>query len=142
MNELQIFNNEEFGEVKNIEKANKGKHTGFFYILEYGNLVKIGSTKNPYQRIMSLKRGAETYGNLKLGKVAISKPHTNYVSNEKRLHKLFSELRKSGSELFDISFDEAIRQIGDIEYLNESKEIEAKSENFLNGMKSFILGGN
>ena len=37
MNELQIFNSEEFGELKEIEKRNKDKYTGFFYILEYLN---------------------------------------------------------------------------------------------------------
>lgn len=142
MNELQIFDNAEFGEVRTIEKENKDKYTRFFYILEWDNLVKIGSTKKPYQRVMSLKRSAETYGKSKLGRVAFSKPHTNYESNERLLHKRFSDFRKKGSELFSISFDEVITNIPkDIVYLDESEKIDKKAEDFVNGMKSFILGG-
>lgn len=88
MNELQIFDNEDFAKIKEIENSNKGKYTGFFYVLEYGDFVKIGSTKNPYQRLMALKRNAVNYGNLKIGRLAISIPHTNYVENEKHLWKM------------------------------------------------------
>ena len=49
--ELQIFSNSEFGEIRSVEKENKGTYLGFFYALEYGDLIKIGSTKNPYQRL-------------------------------------------------------------------------------------------
>lgn len=142
MNELQIFNNNEFGEIKTIEKENKDKYTGFFYVLEWDNFVKIGSTKNPYQRIMALKRNAETYGKSKLGRVAFSIPHTNYEKNERKLHKEFCSFRKAGSELFNISFDEIISNIPkDIDYLDESEEIDKKADIFVEGMKKFIFGG-
>lgn len=142
MNELQIFNSSEFGEIRTIEKKNKDKYTGFFYILEWDSIVKIGSTRNPYQRITALRRSAETYGKSKLGRVALSEPHTNYESNEKKLHKEFSAHRKKGSELFDVSFEKAIGSIpSDMKYLDESEEIDKKAETFANGMKKFILGG-
>lgn len=141
--QINIFTSEEFGTIRTIEKKNQNKHTGFFYILEWDDLVKIGSTQNPYQRIMALKRTAETYGRSKLGRVAFSKPHTNYTSNEKRLHKYFSKYRQKGSELFNITFNKAINNIpNDIEYLDESKEIDKKAEIFLNEMKHFITHDN
>lgn len=142
MNNVQIFEHEEFGKVRNIENKNRGKYTGFFYVLEWDNLVKIGSTKNPYQRVMALRRNAEKYGKSKIGRVAFSKPHTNYKENEKKLHEKFSDCRKNDSELFNISFDEVMNnELGDIEYLDESEKIDKRAESFANGMKNFILGG-
>ena len=141
MNDLQIFSNENFSELRKIEKENTGDYTGFFYILEYGDLVKIGYTKNPYQRVMALKRNAENYGDLKLGKIALSIPHTNFSENEKKLHKKFSAYRKSGSELFDLDFQEIISKVSDIvEYKDETIQIEKRTDSFFNGMKNFILG--
>lgn len=143
MNQLQVFNNEEFGSVRTVEKENKDKHTGFFYILEWDNITKIGSTKRPYQRIMALKRSAENYGNSKIGRATISVPHTNYVENEKLLHKVFEKSRKKGSELFDISFEEVLSKIpDDMEYMDDSQIIEKRADDFLNGMKMFMFGGN
>lgn len=142
MNELQIFNNEEFGEVRVLEKENKGKHTGFFYILEWNNMVKIGSTKNPHQRVLALKRTAENYGSDKLGRIALSIPHTNYRDNERILHKLFSSSRKPDTELFNIEFEEIISKIpSDLEYADDSEKINERAEAFLTGMKNFVLGG-
>lgn len=142
MNELQIFNNEEFGEVRVLEKENKGKHTGFFYILEWNNMVKIGSTKNPHQRVLALKRTAENYGSDKLGRIALSIPHTNYRDNERILHKLFSSSRKPDTELFNIEFEEIISKIpADLEYADDSEKINERAEAFLTGMKNFVLGG-
>ena len=54
MNALQIFSNENFSELRKTENEKTGDYTGFFYILEYGDLVKIGYTKNAYQRVMAL----------------------------------------------------------------------------------------
>ena len=128
MNELQIFKNKEFGNLKDIEKKNKGKHTGFFYILEWDNEVKIGSTKCPYQRTMALKRSAENYGKSKIGRIALSVPHTNYTENERALHKFFAEYRKDGSELFDIGFEETVSKIPEnIQYADDSEEIEKQA---------------
>lgn len=142
MNEMTVFNNPEFGEIKNIEQENKNKYTGFFYILEWDNFVKIGSTKNPYQRLMALKRSAETYGQSQLGRIAFSVPHTNYKINEKKLHKNFSMHRKEKSELFDLSFDEVVSNLpNDMEYLDESEQIDKQAEDFLNGIKKWFLGG-
>ena len=140
--ELQIFSNEEFREIKEIEKRNKDKYTGFFYILEYGKFVKIGSTKNPYQRLMALKRNAVNYGEWKIGKIAISIPHTNYVENEKKLHEHFKSKRKQGSELFDCMFEDVLNSVKTVvTYKNDSEKMELKAETFFQGLKNFVTGG-
>ena len=142
MNDLQIFNNEEFGEIKKIEKKNKDKYTGFFYVLEYGDFVKIGSTKNPYQRLMALRRNAVNYGNSEIGRFAISIPHTNYVENERKMHEHFKNVRKQGSELFNCTLEEVANSIGDIViYRDDSEKIKSKANAFFQGMKSFVTGG-
>lgn len=142
MDNLQIFSNSEFGEIKEIEKRNKDKYTGFFYILEYGKFVKIGSTKNPYQRLMALKRNAVNYGKWEIGKVAISIPHTNYVENEKKLHEHFKSKRKQGSELFDCRFDDVLNSVkAVVAYKDDSEKMELKAQAFFQGLKNFVTGG-
>ena len=90
---------------------------------------------------MALKRNAENYGDLKLGKIALSIPHTNFADNEKKLHKKFSTYRKSGSELFDLGFQEIVSNVPDVvEYKDETIQIEKSSDNFFNMMKNFVLG--
>lgn len=142
MNDLMIFKNEEFGKLKNIKKDND--YMGFFYAIEYGELIKIGSTNNPYQRVMTLKRQAEKYGNIKMGNLVLSKQHTNYFENERKLHTYYKNKRKNGTELFNITIDEFCKNISktNIEYKNQTKDIENRSEKFCNMMKFFILGGN
>lgn len=141
MTDLTVFKNEEFGEIRTVEQENKGKHTGFFYVLEWDNVVKIGSTKEPYTRVMALKRNAENYGGSKLGRLAISVPHTNYAENEKKLHIHFSSKRKSGSELFEIEFETAISEIPEhMEYIDDSEKIDQRGDIFLAGMKDLLLG--
>lgn len=143
VNELHIFNNEEFGDIRILEKGNKDKYTGFFYILEWNNIVKIGSTKNPYQRVLALKRTAEKYGSDKLGRIALSIPHTNYRDNERILHKFFSNCRKPDAELFNMEFEEVISKIpANLEYADDSEKINERAEAFLVRMKNFVLEGN
>ena len=85
MNEIQIFNSNEFERMKSIESTIKSSYLGFIYFLEYGENIKIGYSRKPSNRMKQLKNQAE-YGKIKLGNVAISKPHTNYRENEKLLH--------------------------------------------------------
>ena len=142
MNELKVYQQNELSRLKDIDVENKGKYTGFFYVLEWNEITKIGCTKSPYQRYMALKRNAEKYGSSKIGRIAISVAHTNYRSNEKLIHEAFSSSRKDNTELFDIPFDEAIQLIPkNITYIDDSKEIDRKSDIFFKAMKCFTLGG-
>ena len=100
MNELEIFKNEEFGEVRTLELNNE-PYFGFVYAIECDNgYVKIGSTKNPYRRLKELKNSLCNYGELKFKRIAITKKHTNYFNNEKILDIIFSLYSKNNTELF------------------------------------------
>lgn len=73
--------------------------TGYVYAVEFGNLVKIGSTKSPRQRIGSLKTAAK-YAGVELGKGLLTIPHQNYLENEKAIHRK-TPGRVDGTELFN-----------------------------------------
>lgn len=141
MIKLNLFEKAEYDKVREIEKNKSSEYMGFFYLLEWGDDVKIGCTKNPYQRIMSFKRQAEKYGDKIIGRYALSEPHTNYQENEKLLHKFFGSARIAGTELFSLPLDMAIRDIPqEIQLLDETEEKEHKAEQFLDFMKKFVTG--
>ena len=122
MNEFYIYCRDEFSKIKELKENSKKSELGYFYILEWDNGVKIGSTKRPVQRIQAFMQTAEKYGNAVLGRVAFSIPHINYKGNEAILHQYFSDFRMNGTELFSIDFDRVISNIPDnLEY---EKEIE------------------
>ena len=85
--------------------------TGFLYIVEIGDLVKIGKSINPYGRVVNLKVVFENYGDKKIGLCAISEEHKNYTMNEKILHKYFAKDRIPKSELFKIDFHTTLNEI-------------------------------
>ena len=142
MNELQIFSKDRFLDIKVIEESRKNNYMGFFYILEYGeNCTKIGSTKNPYRRLNSLLNGAEVYGNVCLGRFALSIEHTNYRENEFKLHRFFSDFRRNSCELFNLSFDRILRALPkDIDYRDESKYFLKQSKQLLEVYKKILIG--
>lgn len=142
MNELMIFENAEFGQIRTVEKQTQ-EYMGYFYLLEYGSLLKVGSTKNPYQTVRQLERQATKYSNLKIGRFVLSKPHTNYRQNKNVLQKMFCNEKKTGTEFFEISLDKALQLLGDnsVIYEDNSSEMEKRSIAFTNGMKSFLTGG-
>lgn len=118
MQELKIFKNEDFGEVSTVERTSHA--TGFIYILEWDDMVKIGQTIKPHQRLVALKRQAEGYGSVKLGRFALSKEHTNFIQNEKKLIAHFKDYRKKDTELFKISIEEVLNNLPkDMTYKNE-----------------------
>ena len=85
----------------------------------------------------------ENYGSDKLGRIALSVPHTNYRDNERILHKFFSNCRKPDTELFNMEFEDVISKIpANLEYADDSEKINKRAETFFAGMKNFVLGGN
>lgn len=143
MNELQIFNNSEFKEMRTTDKNLKDTYLGVVYALEYGDKLKIGCSKQPYTRVMALRRNAEKYGNAILGRICISIPHTNYKEIESFLHKRFSNFRVEGTELFDVTFNDFVKIFKNekIDFKDETEKFEKKSQAFFEAMKSFIMGG-
>lgn len=143
MHNLTIFEKENFEEIKEVEKQTP-PHFGYVYILEYGNMLKIGQSKKPYGRLQTLKMQCTNYADKEIGRFALTPKCTNYTKVEKRFHQIFAKYRKEGSELFDLSFEDAISQIESktINYRDDSQEMERKTDAFLNSMKKFVAGGN
>lgn len=143
MNKLMIFSNLEFEKIRAVENRLKDTYIGFVYAIEYGNKLKIGYSAKPYTRLMALKRNAEKYGNVTLGRVCISTPHTNYKEIENFLHRRFIDFRIEGTELFDITFDYFTKVFRSerIDFKDETESIKRKEQAFFNSVKGFIIGG-
>jgi hypothetical protein len=141
MNEIQVFDRTNVAELKPLGKLNKDSMWfGHFYVVEFGDAVKIGSTNNPYNRYMAFIREGEKYGKSRIGRFGVSSRHTNYRENEKALHKIYADHRRKGTELFDIKFEDAIRIPSQIELLDEAEKKNEKAEKVTNLFKSFVTG--
>ena len=93
-----------------LRKVPVSEIKGFVYLIEWGEFVKIGCTKNPVQRFKALARYVE-YGDVKTGKLALSVPIEDYFFYENHLHNYFSSYRQQGTELFDISLEDAVEYL-------------------------------
>ena len=142
INEFRIFTPEEFEELKKIEKQTED-HFGYVYFAEYGKYIKIGRTKKIYNRMFALRSQAKNYSECGFGRIAISPKCTNYKKLEKLFHKHFKKYRKEGTELFDISFYDAIYEIlgTNFPFLDESKIIEEKEIKMSESLKNYVLTG-
>ncbi len=112
----QVLVNWEFYE--NETKVEKNDHrfpwTGCVYAYEYGDCLKIGSTKSPRSRLFALAQQAKKVG-IKTGAVVLSLRHEKYRESERSLHHIFSTFRHKGSELFDITVGDFLDNIELIE---------------------------
>lgn len=131
MNKLKIWNN--FTELKECGKFEIKEFFGYVYFVEYGKFLKIGSTRNPIERLRTLSSNARLYHDVVLGKIYITPMHTNFEKNEIILHNFFRDERKDNSELFDITIDEAVKSIYNIPLLFslQMPETAKKAENFI-----------
>lgn len=82
-------------------------HIGFVYVVEYGEMIKIGFTAEPQYRFHTKYKPALCYG-YEAGRVFLSPAHRRYVDTENALHKHFAEYRIPNTELFRIRFNENI----------------------------------
>lgn len=136
---LKIYRLEEIQNLKELGDKRTNGYLGYFYVIEWGDNVKIGSTANPFQRIKELTRAACKYGNVTIGGIAFSPPHTNYRANETALHRRFADARIGDTELFDVSFGVVVREASEaVTYKDESNELKMKdaesSERFRRGL--------
>lgn len=89
---------------------------GYVYALQYGDLVKIGCSKAPSKRYKQLFHNGFHYGNIGLGKLALSIPCVNFRSLEAHLHKIFKEQRRESTELFDVVFADVVKTMQTLKY--------------------------
>lgn len=122
INNMTVYDGDNIEELQKITRTNK--YMGYIYVLEWDDMVKIGYTTNPVQRYNDLKHHAESYSNVHIGKIAVSREHTNYQINECKLHQYFKRYRKNGTELFALTMQQVIDEIPNcLSFLNESKRI-------------------
>lgn len=137
-----IFEGHEVDKLQTFQNSNKNNIDGVFYIIEFDdNLVKIGSSTQPYTRYKQLKQNSEGYSNFKLNRIAVSRYHTNYVHNEYVLHKLYEKYRRKSSELFYLSFADTVQTIDklDIKFENKSGDHRKRTDAFINCIKNQIF---
>ena len=122
-NEWKIFEKSEYDLLKEFDFSGFSKD-GYVYILEYGEYVKIGTTKEPYKRIKSLSALCRDYANAKTGRVAISPLHTNRNENEKTLQEFFVDKRIENGELFSVSIESVLKSAEEnpLNYVLEEKQ--------------------
>ena len=144
MNNANIFSENGWLIVESISKIptiSRGDFTGHVYALEYGDKIKIGMTTCPENRAKQLDSLGRNYGNVKTGRIAISMPHTNFSNNENMLHAHFAESRCVGSELFNITFEDFISNVPELEFKDETERLERETKEFTNSMKRIVLNG-
>ena len=157
MNELKIFAHNQFGEVRTLlnegepwfvaadvdqlPAAGSTPWHGYVYAIEYGDGIKIGHTTNLRARIKSIKRTAANYSDLRTGRVAFSKEHTNHKDVESQLHSFCAALRVDKCERFNLSLDEFLASVPAINFKDESAAKQERSAAFGDALRSFATGG-
>lgn len=84
-------------------------YKGFVYAIEYGDVIKIGSTRNIRDRIQSISAHAKKYSNIRTGEFCFSEAHVEFRENERILHKAFSDKRIKSTELFHMTLEDFLR---------------------------------
>lgn len=135
--------NLKFYDFNDLVKLKPQEYYGYFYIIEFGNYIKIGCTRKPYERIRSLKSQLENYSDGKLGRIIFSNECVNYTENEYLLHTHFKEFRKFNTELFDLSIEEFLGKYSNIsiEFSHDISMYERVNK-FIDGVQNFIVGDN
>lgn len=126
MNELKIFENPEFGKIKEFQNEKPNPVMGIVYAIEYGDgFSKIGMTSIPANRTAALKHYITDYMGYPVNRIMISPWHTNYKENERKLHRIFDDCRIPNTELFSVTVQEIVSIIesGEILFNDNSKEI-------------------
>ena len=133
---IQVENFEKLGE---LEKTKSSEYTGYVYVVEWDDNVKIGCTQSPFKRMKDFNV-FKNYTETSIGKVAISKECTNYRQIENFLHRYFSKYRYKGTELFDMSLEQAMSLMPEITFIDETAEKRKQADKLLNFAKNVASG--
>lgn len=129
MNELRIFNRNEFEKIKDFQKEKPDAVMGIVYAVEYDKgCCKIGMSSMPADRTFAIKHYISDYMQFPVNRIMISKWHTNYKENEKILHEQFSDCRIPNTELFVVGVEEVASFIENGGILMEDKSQEILDE--------------
>lgn len=134
-NKIRIY---ERNDIESLPECGN-PYMGWFYAVEYGDKLKIGSTTKPKQRIKTLKAHAE-YGDLMIGKTVLSEPHTNYLDNERMFHNLFRDFRVGKTELFKVGISDFVSKCSGVQYETEKLKSTQEREKRFNGLMTSLFG--
>lgn len=113
---------------------------GYVYVVQYGNGIKIGHTANLKERVRTILAGAANYSDVKTGRIAYTREHTNHKEIETQLHKHFSSRRLGRSERFGLTLDEFLDEAPCVKLLDESAQKQARSDALSGALMNFVLG--
>ena len=85
--------------------------TGYVYIIEFSENIKIGQTINPDQRIPLIRGTLKNYSNQCIKRIFVSQKLKAYKEIEKRLHQTFQDKRIKNGELFNVPFKTAVQEL-------------------------------
>lgn len=138
-NDFVIFSAEEFKQLDKSFQFGTDCYKGVVYLVEWGDKTKIGKTSKPLGRVKNLIHIAEDYALVKCGKIAISRPHTNFSKNETIMHRYFKNARIANGELFKIGFSDALSMLKSLEFEDNSEALNAKAEVGLKMIKDLLM---
>lgn len=84
---------------------------GFVYAIEYGDGIKIGSTKSVRNRLSNIISHAGLYSDIETGEFCFSEAHRNFRENERIIHKAFANRRLGKSERFQMTLDDFFKEL-------------------------------
>jgi hypothetical protein len=112
---------------------------GVVYVIEYGDYIKIGSTKDIVTRYKQLYKQATDYCNVLIGECYYTVPHEKYKETEQNFHNLFIEKRKDKTELFNMSISEFFNSVQNFR-IDLSKN-ENNNKPFIDGVINYVKYG-
>lgn len=123
---------------KPISEIKLKDYSGYFYILDCEDSVKIGSTKNPRRRYKELYRHMNQYGNRKIICMYLSSIGTNYKRNETLFHRMLKRFQIKDTELYKISIDTALILGKKLKVVDESRKMAQKEKESMNNFNDFV----
>lgn len=119
---------------KNFKFINE---SGVVYVIDFGDYIKIGSTKNLNKRYKQIYANANYYHDTEIVDCYYTVHHERYKDTEQFLHKLFYDKRKPNTELFNMSIKYFLFKTKDIN-INTEKIDRSRCNNFIESLKEFI----
>lgn len=95
-----------------------GDHYGHIYLLDTGNEVKIGWTKNIKKTIRDALKKKDVL------KILITEGHTNYLMNRTVLHKTFNTGSNNRIAWTNASFTEVHEELSKLTFLDETSRLD------------------
>lgn len=123
------------------------EYLGIIYVLDYGDFIKVGTSRNPSKRIAEHARNVKNYAGAQIKQVLVTIPHHNFKENEVVVCKALRTFA-GREETFNCPIVNAVDQLllltfeDDVEALLATRE---KAQNhaldFIMNMSGHVLDG-